>query len=320
MQGVAPQNRHIISLTKAFLNVHWDRSRPLLLGFSGGSDSEALLHALLESGVKPHLAHVDHGWRTESAQEAKYLQAKADSLGLPFFSTRLQIGKKEEEARQARFAFFQSLIAPYQALLLAHHADDLAETVLKRIFEGAHLPYLGGMQPISEQYGMTIWRPFLEVTKQEITSFLETRGLQWLCDSSNFDPAYLRSRMRSEMLPFLNETFGKEITANLNLLSARAYELKEYLDQRTSSISIHKGPWGSLVDLRGIAAMEQRHMLQKLARQESVSMTRPILETLLKWLQEDVLSRHLIVKNRKIFVSKGRVCLIFLSSTDSISI
>ena len=106
MQGVAPQNRHIISLTQQFLAVHWDRKKSLLLGYSGGPDSKALLYALLENGVRPHLAHVDHGWREESREEAERLRKEADSLGCPFYSTRLNLAKKEDVARNARFAFF----------------------------------------------------------------------------------------------------------------------------------------------------------------------------------------------------------------------
>lgn len=158
MQGVAPQNRHVASLTKEFLFVHWDRKKPLLLGYSGGPDSKALLYALLECDARPHLAHVDHGWREESRAEAEECRAEAIKLGLPFHTIRLDIPKKEDAARIARFSFFQSLYrtGPFQALLLAHQADDLAETVLKRTLEGAHLAFLGGMEAASRQFGMAV--------------------------------------------------------------------------------------------------------------------------------------------------------------------
>lgn len=265
----------------------------------------------------PHLAHVDHGWREESREEAKSLELEARRLGCPFFSIRLELrDKKEEEARRARYAFFTSLIPQYEALLLAHQADDLAETVLKRIFEGAHLSHLGGMQPVSHQYGMNIWRPFLNVRKSEIFRFLEERSLQPILDPSNSDPIYLRSRLRREIFPFLNERFGKEVTENLTLLSKRSIELKGYLDRQSARIPVQKGPWGILVDLNQLELIEKRHLLQNIAREESLVLSREVLETLLKWVCEGQKSKFLNVKTKKFLVDKGRVWIFSSDLTD----
>lgn len=303
LQSVAPQNRHIESVIQQFLCVHWDRQKPLLLGYSGGHDSKTLLYALLECGVRPTLAHVDHGWRIESQEEAVLLQKEAEILQLPFLSTRLTPKDfSEEEARRERYAFFASLAPHYAALLLAHQADDLAETVLKRVFEGAHLAHLGGMQEVSVQYGMPIWRPLLRVKRAEILQFLEERSLLCLKDRSNDDPAYLRTRMRQEMFPFLQKCFGKEIVENLHLLSQRAFELKEYLDARVQHALPCKGPWGTLVDLQGLAPLEQRHLLQSLLR-----LNRDQLHTLMTWLEQGAVRKTLSIKTKKILVDKGRV-------------
>ena len=309
-----------MSLTQAFLNVHWDQKSPLLLGYSGGPDSKALLHTLLECGVRPHLAHVDHGWRAESGEQADMLRREAEELGCPFFSVKLNVEKKEDAARKGRFSFFATLFPGYQALLLAHQADDLAETVLKRVLEGAHLPALGGMQPVSQQYGMTLWRPFLRVRRSEILSFLEERSLSPILDPSNTDPTYLRARMRLEIFPFLNEHFGKESMDNLTLLSERSFELKQYLDRKVASVPVQKGPWGTLVDLAALEPIEQRHLLQKIAREQSLVLSRSHLETILHWIAEGAKSKFLTVKTKKIIVDQGRVCLISLASTGSISV
>lgn len=283
-----------------------------MLGYSGGPDSKALLYALIECGVKPHIAHVDHGWREESREEADLLKKEAERLDCPFFTIRLNIEKTEDAARKARLNFFSSLMDNYAALLLAHQADDLAETVLKRILEGAHLPHLGGMEPVSEQNGMKIWRPLLNVRRSEILQFLNDRSLIPLIDSSNFDPTYLRARMRSEIFPFLNQAFGKETTENLTLLSERAYELKEYLDRQVASAPIHHGPWGTLVDLSGLETIEQRHLLQKIGK----PLSRDQLETLIEWLKNGAKSKQLTLKTKKILVDEGRVCIISLSPKD----
>lgn len=308
-------------LTQAFLKVHWDRTKPLLLGYSGGPDSKALLYALLECDVKPHLAHVDHGWREESAAEAEKIRLEAAELGCPFHTVRLQLKEKQEDAaRVARFSFFRSLLSAYQALLLAHQADDLAETVLKRILEGAHLSFLGGMAPISQQNGLVIWRPFLTVKRLEVLQFLKERNLLAIIDPSNSDPAYLRVRLRGEILPLLNEKFGKKVTDNLTLLSERAFELKSYLDKRTALVTIHKKSWGMFVELEGLERIEQRHLLQKMGREVGVVLSRSVIEVLLNWVKESCSSKHLTVKTKKILVEKGRVCVIFLDSKDSIPV
>lgn len=299
-----------------FLKAQWDGDRPLLLGYSGGPDSKALLYSLLEWGVKKlHLAHVDHGWREESAIEAEELRKEAHHLGCPFHSIRLQMpekGNKEDLARQARLAFFRSLIdlIPCQAVLLAHQADDLAETALKRILEGAHLPNICGMEPVSQYNGMSIWRPLLRVRKETLLHFLAERKLESLWDSTNADPAYLRARMRQKILPFLSASFGKQVEENLIFSAERSEELKNYLDKRIESVKIQKGPWGQFVDLNGMERIEQRHLLQKLAREESISIPRPVLETILDWVGQQLPSRHLKVQLLDFYIDRGHIFLV----------
>jgi tRNA(Ile)-lysidine synthase len=285
MQGVTPQNRHVKSVTQGFLRVHWDGKTPLVLGYSGGPDSKALLYALLECGVKPEIAHVDHGWREESRRETELVREEAALHGLTFHTTRLDLPKTEDAARQGRLEFFATLNAP---VLLAHQADDLAETVLKRIFEGAHLTALKGMEAVSTVGGVTIWRPLLTVRKKELIEFLQERGLTPFMDPTNSDLAYLRSRMRMETIPFLEKSFGKEIVNNLVLLSERSVELKEYLDGKTEKL-------------------EAIHHIQKLARRENISLNRSILETLYQWSLKNEGRKELKVKSKKVIVERGAI-------------
>lgn len=275
-----------------FLIAHWDGKSPLLLGYSGGPDSKALLYAMLEAGCQTlHLAHVDHGWRPESAQEALKLEEEAKILGLPFHSIRLNPSEKNKEAvsREARLSFFRSLfdIYPFQALLLAHQAGDVAETALKRMLEGAHLPFLGGMEPMGKLHGMSIWRPLFSTKKEEVLAFLEKKNLRPLSDSTNFDPAFLRARMRIEILPLLAKSFGKEISDNLLLLAERASELKAYLEKKTESYAPHRGPWGLFGHLRNFERLEARFFLQKWAEIEKIHLTRTLLESALDTLESN---------------------------------
>lgn len=298
---------------KQFLLAHWDGKSPLLLGYSGGPDSKALLYALLEAGCRAlHVAHVDHGWRKESAQEAEELRAEIEGLGLPFHTTRLSAQPErnmEALAREERLRYFRSLFeeVPYQALLLGHQADDLAETALKRLFEGAHLPFLGGMDAVTQIGTLPLWRPLLKVRRQEILDFLDKRDLRPLLDPTNEDPLYLRARMRRETLPLLNRSFGKRVENNLILLSERAYELKAYLDQKIAQCRVERGEWGVSAHVEGLERIEARHLIQKIAQGEGMVLPRTLLEPLLDGIAFPSAPRKVFFQKKWIVSQKGWV-------------
>jgi tRNA(Ile)-lysidine synthase len=304
-----------LKTAKKLIEAKWDRKSPLLLGYSGGPDSKALLYYLLESGVATlHLAHVDHGWREESRSEALQLQAEAERVKLPFHLIRLESLPKanlEEHGRNERLAFFQSLFKkiPFQALLLAHQSDDRAETSLKRLFEGAQLASLTGLAPVSQMKGMEVWRPLLAVSKQEIWDYLDRKQLTPLLDPSNENPRFLRTRLRTQILPTLSAQFGKEIRDNLCCLSERSQELKDYLDERTQSAWERRveEERGVRLDLTELERIEVRHLLQRV-----VSFSRQMLEDILDDLASgqgnksySMNGKTLVVEGRCIVTSAG---------------
>ena len=228
-----------------FLQAHFRPGAPLLLGVSGGPDSLALLHLLVEARhffpMELHVAHVDHGWRPESGGEAKILEGIVKALGLPFHLCVLQKEgdnkNLENKAREGR-SFFLNLYKEkgFQALVLGHQANDAAETVLKRVLEGASLTSLGGIKPVSQFEGMPIWRPLLKVSKEELVAWLEKRGFAAFDDPTNRDPRFLRARMREHLLPTLAQSFGKEIQNNLCRLGEAAHEMAAYLQKKIAPI------------------------------------------------------------------------------------
>ncbi|NGX55570.1 MAG: tRNA(Ile)-lysidine synthase [Chlamydiae bacterium] len=223
-----------------FFEEEWDREAKLLLGFSGGPDSRALFHLLLEGRILFEVAHVDHGWREESRAEAASLRQLCDRCGVTFHLKQLNMGREqrnlEELARKARLSFFRELCVEHelQAVLLGHHADDQAETVLKRVFEGASLPRLRGLTPVSEVAGVTLWRPLLAVTKEQILAWLHKRRITPFFDQTNQDPRFLRGRLRSDLLPYLSKIFGKEVSPSLCRLGNSSHELAEFLESLLS--------------------------------------------------------------------------------------
>lgn len=270
----------IPAIVGAFLKRHSHEGQPVLLALSGGVDSLVLFHSLLSCRDKGLLttfgvAHVDHCWRPTSTEEAKALGKMVEKEGLPWHCHTLQPehlqGNLEEACRLARLDFFAQLCCQcgYRAVILGHHADDQAETVLKRLFEGASLTALGGIKDISLWRGMAMWRPLLQVPKAALSAWIKEHDLMPIDDISNYDRRYLRARMRSELLPHLAEIFGKQIAGPLAEISAEARELEEYLMTLCSPILTSQkigwlGRWVYMDPLPPLPPLAVRFMLRKL--------------------------------------------------------
>ncbi|MGD0665677.1 MAG: tRNA lysidine(34) synthetase TilS [Rhabdochlamydiaceae bacterium] len=270
-----------LSELKHFLSRHWKAGSPVLLACSGGPDSKALLYLLLEAqtffDLEIQVAHIDHGWREESAEEAQKLKAEVEGLGLVFhLRTLTDLPMKEEAARDGRYEKLKQIADEIgaQSILLAHQMEDQAETVLKRIFEGSALSSCGGMKEVS----MNLWRPLLKVLKKELVQWLEKRGISYFIDSTNLDPKYLRGRLRSSILPQLEEAFGKSIVKNLCLLGERAQKLEEHLTKASSGLLEQK-----IADLKECDEI----VLEFFLKSRSRGLSREELSILAKKLRSD---------------------------------
>jgi tRNA(Ile)-lysidine synthase len=213
------------NLLSDFLECNYIPGKPILLALSGGPDSLALFHLLVDCQKKMPLqlgvAHIDHGWRPESPREAEQLKHLVEHYHLPFHLKKLDPsrlkGNLEDASRRERLAFYRHLCSEYgyQAVLLGHQRDDQAETVLKRILEGASLPFLAGLEERTYLDGLMLWRPLLRISKRQIVYWLQERGIKAFEDSTNLDPKFLRGRFRSVIVPQLSKDFGKQVEGNL---------------------------------------------------------------------------------------------------------
>jgi tRNA(Ile)-lysidine synthase len=173
-----------------------------LVAVSGGVDSVALLHALVNQGVDTRLtvAHFDHGIRADSAEDRQFVQQLAGEYGLPFVYDTAQLGAEASEsvAREARYAFLQKAqrASGAQAIITAHHQDDALETAVINLLRGT-----GRKGLTSLTSGEGIIRPLLQVPKSELIDYAQKHGLTWHEDSTNTDTNYLRNHIRHDMLP-----------------------------------------------------------------------------------------------------------------------
>jgi tRNA(Ile)-lysidine synthase len=180
---------------------------PVAVACSGGLDSVALLHAAYGAGLKPIALHIDHGIHPESAAWSAQVQAAATQLGAGFASERV-IGLSndtpslENAARNARHAALKRLCEEHsiKTLLLAHHANDQAETVLLNLLRGTGLGGVG--MPQSRTVGDTTWlRPWLHQPRKDIEAYAAQHGLSWIEDPSNIDQTLRRNAVRHTLWP-----------------------------------------------------------------------------------------------------------------------
>ena len=300
-----------------FLRSKFLPGKPVLLGYSGGPDSKALLYLLLECRrffpLEVHLAHVDHGWREESRLEALAIAEEAQALGLSIHLQRIDnqcVAKNnlEEQGRNFRHQFFVQLYEQLgcQALILGHHADDQAEVVLKRVCEGASLFSMGGLASDSTLLGMRIWRPLLHVPKKKVLEWLTQHRLPYFQDPTNKSTRFLRGRMREEMIPELEACFGKQIASNLCLLGEESREVREYFTELNQPIleTIEEGRL-DLNPFLPLASLQLKYLLKEWMRREQVTFSREVLAAAVEAAQQQLSQKTFLSGQGRLFVDKG---------------
>lgn len=259
---------------------------PLLVAFSGGRDSVALLHHLLTAARWPLiLGHFNHGLRgRESGADARFARSVARRHGLIFEMEKADTAaharacKKsiETAARELRHAFLQRAATHHGArhVVLAHHADDQAETVLANLCRGAGLRGLGGMKDTQLMAGGVFFlRPMLGITRSEIDASISTHRLAFREDASNQSPDHRRNRLRHEVLPLLDAIFERRTAPLICRAAAQAQSTEEHLENEARAL---------------LADAALLHPDGSLSLTRSLKMLHPALlnQTLRLWLRE----------------------------------
>lgn len=219
------------------LNKYLNDNDIVVIGVSGGPDSMVLLSLILE--LKKDLiiicAHINHNVRKESFDEAIMVEnfcAKNNVIFKQMTIENYETGNFENQAREKRYRFYESLIKEYGAkyLLTAHHGDDLMETMLMRIVRGSTLKGYSAFSEYEKRNNYILLRPLIHNTKDEILSYAIENHIPYAIDSSNSDESYTRNRYRKNILPIL-----KKEKQNVH---EKFYELSKILKETDEFIKI----------------------------------------------------------------------------------
>lgn len=221
----------------------------VIVGVSGGPDSVALLHGLYtlreEFGISLHVAHLNHMLRGEAAdEEARYVERLAKKLNLSCTIQAIDVKDYADKrkvsielaARDVRYDFYRRTAIDIGAcrVALGHHSGDQAETVLLRLIRGTGMTGLGGMpvaRPLDGDSDITVIRPMLQLTSDEIRSYCKEVELAYYIDASNIDPAYFRNRVRHELIPLLEQDYNPRIVQALSNTADLLRDDEDYISR-----------------------------------------------------------------------------------------
>jgi tRNA(Ile)-lysidine synthetase-like protein len=256
-----------------------------VIAVSGGVDSVALLHMLAEQSyravtsgldldervtIQPSnypttqliVAHYDHGIRPESASDRVFVQSLAKQYGLDFEFGEGALGSSASEAsaRQARYAFLNKVLKDRQAdaLITAHHQDDVIETAIINMIRGTGRK---GLTALADS--PAIRRPLLGVPKADILEYAQKNGLEWQEDQTNHDTKYLRNYIRLNLIPRLSDGDRKQLLLTIDKSRHTNTELDMVLDALLE-------PELSRQYMRGLSHTETKEIMAAWLRQHEV--------------------------------------------------
>ncbi len=265
----------------------------LIAGVSGGADSLALMHLLYTTWhrltIKPVIVHVNHLLRgVKSDADEEFVAEQAAAWGLPCFIERIDVNaiatqqrlSLETAARQARYSALARQAHAHGArrIVVGHHADDQAETVLMHFLRGAGLAGLRGMLPVSPleadgEGSLLLLRPLLGITRAELEAYCAEHGLAPRLDHSNLDTSYTRNRLRHEIMPLLEQINPGLRTRLVDLASLAGADhevLEAALDREWPSLTLEAGAGFVRLDRGGWKALPRG--LQRMALRRAAAL------------------------------------------------
>ena len=198
-----------------------------LIAVSGGVDSVVLLDMLAKKHENILVAHFDHGIREDSKEDAIFVRQLAVKYGVKFFTKREELGANasEEKARRARYKFLRELSEKQNATIVtAHHLDDVVETIIINMVRGT------GWRGLAVLNAEDIYRPLINLKKQEIINYAKQNNLKWREDSTNSLNVYMRNIVRHKI------DLNNEQKNELQILHQEQIRLAEEIKSEVTSL------------------------------------------------------------------------------------
>lgn len=237
----------------------FDSKRRWIVAYSGGMDSHVLLHLIARicnslPGSKPQILafHVNHGLQANAAGWQVHCALQAEKLEIDFHSIDLSLGDMsqlsiETAAREGRYRAFAEFMEEGDVVLMAHHLDDQAETLMQRMLRGSGI---AGLKSIPEQRALGkghISRPLLSVSRSELLQYALSSGLQWVEDDSNSDQAHDRNYLRHSVMPRLEgrwPQYRQTLNRVVNHVNEASLLLDEVAAEDLAALSVSECSWG----------------------------------------------------------------------------
>ena len=267
-----------------------------VLAVSGGIDSVVMLHLLKDE--QPIVAHFDHGIRSNSGEDAAFVERLAKSYGLVFEVEHARLGQdcSEATARAARYIFLRKIAKKYDgAICVAHHADDVLESIAINFIRGT------GWRGLAPMNSENIERPLLDWRKSDIYKYATEHQLHFRQDQTNTEGDYLRNRVREKL-----RDLPKEVKRNLLDLYAKQSELlQEYsalLNEIFADIDFKHCPKYLMTDTPEECAME---MMRFYLEKNEIALTRPQLKNCVEAVKKFASGKRLSL-DREHFLEVGK--------------
>ncbi|ATO19603.1 tRNA lysidine(34) synthetase TilS [Acinetobacter sp. LoGeW2-3] len=212
-----------------------------LIGCSGGVDSMLLLHLMFFlCPEKIRAIYVDHHLQSISAEWGSFVQQECHKLNIPCIVQPVEVaqGNLENQAREARYQAYLKHLQPNEILVLAHHQQDQAETLMLRLLSGAGVDGLSAMKRVDVREDLTLWRPLLDISREQICQWATDLNIQNIEDPTNQDSYYDRAWARQILWPLLSARFPKMQSAlvrTADLMQDTQEILQDVLQQDTQT-------------------------------------------------------------------------------------
>ena len=262
---------HLTDAFGATLSNIWPKGHKshLLLAVSGGGDSMAMLHLAScwarKNNFDCSVITIDHGLRDESAAEAEFVSSVAGGLGLSHQTVKWSgwdgRGNTQMQAREGRYKLIEKHRGERSVILTAHTLEDQAETFLLRLKRGSGVDGLASMLPkryvASQKSGYWLLRPFLDVSREALRSFLRAEDHKWVEDPSNDDESYERIEIRKSMGELTNIGITQNILAKTASHLARARSALESQVNDFAGSAVTKDHGDLLIDRHGFVMLHK---------------------------------------------------------------